>query len=567
MAISREKDGVKEPMGEQEDTEDLPIDRGWAWFVLAGSFLNIVLMVGYIKSLSILFVEYLRLFEASVTTTTLIMGVTAGVFSISALFSMHFVLEKLGIRKTVMLGAAITSVAMLAAVFAPNLTFLICVHCVLTGIGNSMINGPGIVVIGRYFKKRRGLATAISMSGISIASGVFPMVVRLLLDEYGIRGTMLICTGLTMNMFVGATLFRPIESFKKKKRPILDVEENGNPDSINKHPSTDRQNGNAKSDLKVKQKDKLTGNVDKRHKVFEDGLETPLSCSADSHKDTPLSPLARPRTVSNASRTISESEKRMFTSDPELLSISILDLAHAGKDEFRAKTSSFGEEKSKCCKSNILDLSLIKMPMFQLFAITSVFGICINLTVNYIPAFANENHINKTDSALLLLIMGSTDFFCRIILGVLVDLKLLKVNQIMAIGLILSGTMAQFTFFFTTYPLMIMFSIFHGIFGSSYQSLVPILIVDYMGLEYMGKTLGFSSMLHGMSIAMTHPILGSIKEASGTYSYCYTYLGCSAYVAAGLLLVGEPLVRRKVKAKEIGNEGDKESNAPLKDTT
>ncbi len=103
------------------------------------------------------------------------------------------------------------------------------------------------------------------------------------------------------------------------------------------------------------------------------------------------------------------------------------------------------------------------MPMFQLFAITAVFGICSNLISNYIPAFASENHINKTDSALLLLIMGSMDFFCRILLGVFVDFKLIKVNQTMAIGLIIASTMSQFTSFFTTYPLMIMFAVFNSI--------------------------------------------------------------------------------------------------------
>ncbi|XP_067670333.1 monocarboxylate transporter 5-like [Haliotis asinina] len=558
MVSTKEQDGVKGGVAEDVDA-DLPIDRGWAWFILIGSFLNIVLMVGYIKSLSILFVEYLRLFEASVTTTTLIMGVSSGVFSLSSLFSMHFVLEKLGVRKTVMLGGAISSVSMLTAVFAPNLTFLICVHCVLTGIGNSMIPGPALVIIGRYFKKRRGLATSISMSGISIASGVFPVIVRLLLDEYGIRGTMLICTGMTMNMLVGASLFRPIESFKKKKNPILDVEKQGNPDKTNQQPPLKSENGNVKSN----HYDQVKASVDEGQKDLQEDLETALSCSADSWKDTPLSTSTVTR-----QRTVSESEKRLFTSDPELLSISILDIAHAGEEDVR-ENASFVKEKSNCCKCNcaILDLSLVRMPMFQLFAITAVFGICSNLIVNYIPAFANENHINKTDSALLLLIMGAMDFFCRILLGVFVDLKLIKVNQTMAIGLFIASTMSQFTSFFRTYPLMIMFAVFNGIFGSSYQSLVPVLIVDYMGLEYMGKTLGFSSMFHGMSVAITHPILGSIKEATGSYSYCYNYIGCAGYVASILLLVGEPLVRRKVKAKEKETEGDKEANAPLKDNS
>ena len=61
------------------------------------------------------------------------------------------------------------------------------------------------------------------MSGISLGSSIFPPFIRFLLDEYGLRGSMIILTGITMNMFVGASLYRPLSLYRKlqkKRKPL-----------------------------------------------------------------------------------------------------------------------------------------------------------------------------------------------------------------------------------------------------------------------------------------------------------------------------------------------------------
>ncbi|XP_046567870.1 monocarboxylate transporter 14-like, partial [Haliotis rubra] len=199
---------LQEDKGE-DGNAGLPIDRGWAWAILGGCFLNAMLMAGYNKSMALFFVEYLDMFGASSTTTTLIMGVKAMTKSMMSLVTMHVLLEFLGTRKTVMLGGFLSASAILSATFAPNIEVIICVHSVLAGIGHSMIHAPAIVLVGKYFKKRRGLATTTASTAISCASGLFPIFSQYLLDEYGLRGTLLIFAGLTMNMWVGAALFRP----------------------------------------------------------------------------------------------------------------------------------------------------------------------------------------------------------------------------------------------------------------------------------------------------------------------------------------------------------------------
>ncbi|XP_046567869.1 monocarboxylate transporter 14-like [Haliotis rubra] len=117
------KVGNSETHHPDEDNNLLPIDRGWAWAILGGCFLNAMLMGGYNRSMALFFVEYLEMFGASTTKTTLILGM---VFS-----------------KGSQMDGQCTMIA-----FAK-----------LQGMGNSMIHAPALVLIGKYFKKRRGLAT------------------------------------------------------------------------------------------------------------------------------------------------------------------------------------------------------------------------------------------------------------------------------------------------------------------------------------------------------------------------------------------------------------------------
>ncbi|XP_055954397.1 monocarboxylate transporter 12-like [Patella vulgata] len=103
-------------------------------------------------------------------------------------------------------------------VFARNVTELIATQGVLFGLGSAMIHGPALVLLGKYFKTRRGLATSIANSGISSGAVIFPPLVRYLLDSFGLRGALLIVGGLQLNMLVFGLLLRPVESFKHKKK-------------------------------------------------------------------------------------------------------------------------------------------------------------------------------------------------------------------------------------------------------------------------------------------------------------------------------------------------------------
>ena len=77
-------------------------------------------------------------------------------------------------------------------------------------MGNGCAYGPGTVLLGQYFHKRRALATSLACMGGSVGSMLLPALATELLVHYGLRGAFLLYGGLTLNLCVTTCLYRPL---------------------------------------------------------------------------------------------------------------------------------------------------------------------------------------------------------------------------------------------------------------------------------------------------------------------------------------------------------------------
>lgn len=385
-----------------------------------------------------------------------------------------------------------------------------------------MIYGPSIVNIGHYFKKRRGFASAAVMSSVSLGGSVFPPLVKYLLDEFGLRGTMIILTGLTLNMFVGAAVQRPLDSFRKRK-PVRKSEDEKD---LNQLPK-ELPKSLIINELK-------TNGI--RRGISSDPETCPLHSSEkgindqNSSFDSPFL-VRRLRTESDSS-ALSKSNRNilLYTSQSDFGSLAMVNSSVQdikvveGVESLKNKPSKHCFYIKKALSS--LDFSLFKKPMFRLIALVAFFSVLIGVVPVYIPALANEKGLDQRDAALFLTIAGAVDFVCRLLVGFVIDLGHINANTIMAIGLAVAGTLTHFTPFYNSYALMMMFTVTMTMFSCTYFALINVAIIDFMGMDYLGKTLGFVSLFHGMAIAICHPIIGKtakiIRKHYRTILLCYT---------------------------------------------
>ncbi|XP_075228296.1 solute carrier family 16 member hermes isoform X2 [Lycorma delicatula] len=211
---------------EKELEYDLvPPDGGWGWLVLGGSVLINLLIPGTIKSFGVLFIEFLEVFDASPVAASWIPALCYFLYcSLGPLAS--YLSGQFGYRAVTLLGGMCAGIGMILSFFANSITYLYVSYGILVGTGAGLSFPPGIFIVTSYFVKYRGLANGIAISGSALGSIILPPFLRFLLETYGYRGAVLIMGGLTLNVWVGAMLYEPVEyHMKRVPKQKMEVEE------------------------------------------------------------------------------------------------------------------------------------------------------------------------------------------------------------------------------------------------------------------------------------------------------------------------------------------------------
>lgn len=102
------------------------------------------------------------------------------------------------------------------------------------GIGAGLSFPPTVYIVITYFVRVRGLANGICISGSAFGSIILPPLLRYLLEKYGYDGAVLIMGGITLNTWVAALFYEPVERHMKSvlKEPEVDLGSDELPDVI-----------------------------------------------------------------------------------------------------------------------------------------------------------------------------------------------------------------------------------------------------------------------------------------------------------------------------------------------
>ena len=156
--------------------------------------------------------------------------------------------------------------------------------------------------------------------------------------------------------------------------------------------------------------------------------------------------------------------------------------------------------------TNVLSNRLFMMFMFV--AATSIIG--MDQISMFLPAHSEDIGISKRDVALLLAIMGSLDLVARLVLAFISDWKFIKRHHMLAIASIITGVVVNFVHFFKDFNTMLILVITFGCFGQTYSGMYAVIIADFVGVERMSSAMGIISLLHGVMLTFTSPIIGNL---------------------------------------------------------
>ena len=169
-----------------------------------------------------------------------------------------------------------------------------------------------------------------------------------------------------------------------------------------------------------------------------------------------------------------------------------------------------------CCPVNLLsmlDFSLFRRPLFRLLLGYIMFAPFANAAIDYLPALAEETGVAENQRALLITIIGALDLVCRLSSGFIADLRVLRVSTMVAISFSTLAVVMQFVRWMTSFQHLVALAVLQGLLGGVGNCLFAVMVIDFVGLENMGKGIGFCQLASGAAMAALYPFLG---ETAGT---------------------------------------------------
>lgn len=369
--------------------------------------------------------------------------------------------------------------------------------------------GPSMVMIGQYFKKRTSLAGGLSVAGGSIGQLVLPHFFNFMSARYAFRGAMLMYSALALHAIPAMMLLRPPSFYESKvnsagseggeaERKIrrisgkisdgrsLDGRQNGNDVHQN---GGHRANGPA---VVQKRRPKSTrywladGNIiEKRASLFMlEGEAASMSLFATSVQDIAKEIEQLP--------AVEEAEEEEET-------------GRKGKSTPRSPVGVFFR---KCC-----DNALFSNPVFALFAVGLSFGHGgFVATCLYSPSFGYELWNNKTLVAVIISVIGISDFVGRIGGGIVAGLNVIRKPYLVGGSFLISGICSLLMPFATVLPVFFVFIVALGLLGGTYMAQLVVLIVELFGPAHLASGMGLSMMFMGLFVIPIPPMLGQYAQ-------------------------------------------------------
>ncbi|ESO84585.1 hypothetical protein LOTGIDRAFT_236233 [Lottia gigantea] len=547
---------MEEYSEECQEKRNKNIDGGYAWVVLAATFVANMFQMAYFRAFGLLFVKFLDEFGAPVSYTSTVMGVSEAMYSISTLMVMGILLDYCSIRKFAMFGAAICAIGVSISALAMSVEFIIFSQSCLVGIGHGCSFGPSMVLLGRNFKKRQGFAMAISNAGVSAGVMLMPQITTHLLDNYGLRGTQLILGGVMAQAIVCAALYRDPEKSASRNQSVDDTEPESKETMLNGHVirlSTDTINikeSCSHDDFRKRLQQSLGHDLQAAHQNIHSSenniyalpqhkrilqlsnASSPAMSMLSLHSVGHLHPHAHTRT---------RSHQNIYTSSP-----SLVDLVVTSVQNFPPQPES-KQEKLFSKFKKLLDLSLFKTPMFWiLVGYWPISRTGILSAESFIPALAIERGLSDYQASLLLTVIGLLDIIFRVVAAFIIQFQLIKGQYICIFSLVMLGIMFEFVSYYRTFVSLMAMACVFGVLNGTFFSLLGEVVIDLVGYEQFAKVFGFVQIFSGACSLTFYPIIGSLKDLTNTYTSCFQLIG-ACLICGGVVLALEPLARRPEK--------------------
>ncbi|XP_052086163.1 monocarboxylate transporter 5-like isoform X6 [Mytilus californianus] len=525
-------------------------DTGWAWIISLGATLHVFILLGTAKSLGLFFVEFLWFYD---TNSSILSGMLAAqtlTVSLSSLFVLNIGSKLLGNRKLIIIGGFISFSGYLLSAFSPNIAVLVLSQSVLYGVGCACTTGPVFVVLNYYFEKHLGFANSFAYVGGSVGSLAWPVIIRKLLDNYGLQGALLVVSGLILNNIIVGALMRPFLSEPVVEKQDVDSESEADiiitkrnwlKDEISI--SLDNVPGYfSRQKYQVEDQEPFMDLIDKRvdikrslsYNFFLDKKENEKTKIKIPEKSDYLVERFTGSNI-NIDGSLGTPETFWTTHICSLRSLP----QHTPEE---SSTESNKNKSEFCFNQYIIDMTVLRNRKLQLFLFVSFFSFCgSGMIITFIPPFARDNGISNDRITILITIIGGCDLFARFTLAWITDSQKIRRHHIMGFCLGITGVASMLNPLYTNFTAFIGYSVIYGLFGSIYFSMSILVLRDCVGAENISAAISLMITIQGLSSIIIAPSVGFIRDTTGSYAGSFFLMG-SGLILGSVGIFCQPLV-------------------------
>ncbi|CAG9759415.1 unnamed protein product [Ceutorhynchus assimilis] len=571
----------------------VPPDGGWGWLVLFGATMVNILVPGTIKSFGVLLVEFTEAFEATPSGGMWIPALCYFLYSslgpVSSIFSVKY-----SYRTVTFLGGICAAGGMMLSFFATSLPFLYFTYGILVGCGAGLSFPPTVYIVTSYFVKLRGVANGICISGSAFGSILLPPLLRFLLENYGYRGSCLIMGGITLNVFVAALFYEPVEKhFKKEKKQDDTVEEVPEPpqtkflfnedsmtslsqiphnDSFLAHPELSDVGFNrsassaAVQNLKTTHRERKISMPTGKHEVqkYKQGyagskhnMNSNMALHAvpegqNGNGDADFSHGRFPSTRRNTrpgvpKRSTSTSSFQYVSTAYHGSTLTLQPETFASSFSLRSTSKGKITEAEAPQKIKLFDVTLLKDPLYLIILISNATN-AISYTnfIILLPTYAQHLDFDKNSGALLLSIVSALDLVGRIGGSALSDITTFPKFYYFVCGLFISGISLALMPFAHNYWIIAAFSAVFGLASGTYVGITAIVMADMLGEERLQSSYGISLFVNGVLQLVGPPLCGVWFEKTQSFVSLFCSLGIILSVGSSLWAF-VPFMKKKAK--------------------
>lgn len=406
----------------------------------------------------------------------------------------------------------------LITILSPSYVIWYIFFFLFIGIGCACTTGPVFIVLNTYFEKHLGFANSFAYVGGSIGSLMMPVIIRNLLDTYGLKGALMVVSGLMFNNVAVGAVMRPFPSENEDTDETI-VEEDGDCyDSLQSKQLLNYEFSVSFDDVtNLKHEQMLYEQVERQGfiKTIARNLDRNKSVSDSvtvGYKDEVYHQNKNRHITRRNTSSTKGSRLDIYSSmqTPETFcsvhSIKSLEIPH-NRDSISIDSDSETSIKKKMKK--MFNLRVLRNHKLQLYLFVAFCSFCGSiLIVTYIPPFARDQNISKNQVTTLVTIVGGCDLFARLTLAWISDSKRLKRHHIMGFCVGITGFAAIFNPLYTSFETFVFYAVIHGLFGSVYFSMSVLVLRECIGLENMSIGMSLMITVHGLSSAIIAPLIG-----------------------------------------------------------